>query len=208
MTNNQLHGKKFEDLIKGCGLFPGASDQSRSSTVGIDIEAKFDRSHGLPTSIKTTGSSIVTLSDARRFWAIDYPFRMLVGTYRQVSERKLFSIVHEFLILPTDLEILRGSVTAEEVEALHVGISLAAFPSGQHQAARIWVQQEKIGLLGRETRVTLTPKIDSNTQRRMQCSIKLADLISVSEGGNRHIEHSASIGDLVLPFALLSSRRR
>jgi hypothetical protein len=108
MTNNQLHGKKFEDLIKGCGLFPGASDQSRSSTVGIDIEAKFDRSHGLPTSIKTTGSGIVTLSDARRFWAIDYPFRMLVGTYRQVSERKLFSIVHEFLILPTDLEILRG----------------------------------------------------------------------------------------------------
>ncbi len=208
MTRNQLHGKKFEDLIKGCGLFPGASDQSRSSTVGMDIEAKFDRTHGLPTSIKTTGSSIVTLSDARRFWAIDYPFRMLVGTYRQMNERKFFSLIHEFLILPTDLEFLRGNVTAEEVEALHVGISLAVIPTGQHQAARVWVQEKKVALVDRETRVTLTPKIDSKTQRRMQCSLKLADLISMSEVDMRHTEHRESIGDLVLPIALLSSRRR
>lgn len=208
MTRNQLHGKKFEDLIKGCGLFPGAADQSRSSTVGIDIEAKFDRLHGLPTNIKTTGSGILTLSDARRFWVIDYPFRMIVGSYRQLDDRKYFSLIHEFFVLPADLNLLRGNVTAQEVEVLHFGISLTAFPAGQHADARTWVQQQKVKLADRVTRVTLTPKIDSKNQRRMQCSIRLVDLIAVTQSGGRHTEHVENIGDLVLPIILISSKRK
>lgn len=68
MTNNQLHGKRFEDFIKGCGLFPGSSDSGRSVTAGFDIEAKFDKIRGLPTSVKSSGSDGIGLSDARRFF--------------------------------------------------------------------------------------------------------------------------------------------
>ena len=208
MTRNQLHGKKFEDLIKGCGLFPGASDQSRSSTVGMDIEARFDRMRELPTSIKATGSGVVTLSDARRFWAIEYPFRMLVGVYVQEENQKRFSIIHEFILLPADLGALRGNVTGAEVEALHVGIGLSAFPAGRHAEARAWIVTQKRELQERNSKVTLTPKIDSKRQRRMQCSLRLLDLTAVTERQRRHIVHTNKIGDLVLPFSLVSPPRK
>ena len=100
MTKNQLHGKKFEDFIKGCGRFPGASDAERSVTASFDIEGRFDRELGLPTSIKATGNKGVGLSDARRFWSLNKPFRMIVGAYRQEVDQKVFSQVHEFILSP------------------------------------------------------------------------------------------------------------
>ncbi len=216
MTNSQKHGKNFEDLIKGCGLFPGASDQSRSATVGMDIEARFDRKLELPTSIKATGGGIVTLSDARKFWAINTKFRMIVGTYRQVGGQKHFAAVHEFLLIPSDLAALRGDVTLSEIEALHVGIGLSVFPVNQYARARDWIKQQKRAMTGRTTRIILNPKISSDKtkaksadkQRRMQCSVRLVDLISVTQHDNRHIIHMENIGDLVLPIALVSSKRK
>jgi hypothetical protein len=216
MTNSQKHGKNFEDLIKGCGLFPGASDQSRSATAGMDIEARFDRQFRLPTSIKATGGGIITLSDARKFWAIDFHFRMIVGTYQQMGAQKHFGAVHEFLLTPTDLVALRGDVTLSEIEALHVGIGLAAFPVEQYAQARDWIKQQKRAMIARTTRIILNPKISSDKisaknadkQRRMQCSVRLADLIAVTQDDNRHIVHTENIGDLVLPIALVSAKRK
>jgi hypothetical protein len=207
MTRNQLHGKKFEDLIKGCGLFPGASDQSRSITAGVDIEARFDREMGLPTSIKTSGSRTITLSDARRFWAIDYQFRMLVGIYEQIDRQKHFGVVHEFLLTPDNLLELRGAVAAVEVERLHYGIGLIGFPAGQHAEARAWIARELANLPLDQSRIVLNPKIDSKEQRRLQCSVSLGDLISVTQADGNHVVHTDHIGSLLLPIRLLSGRR-
>lgn len=207
MTNNQLHGKTFEDQIKGCGLFPGASDQSRSITAGIDIEARFDRERSLPTSIKTSGSRTITLSDARRFWAIDFAFRMLVGVYEQVDGQKHFGIIHEFLLTPEDLSELRGPVMAAEVERLHFGIGLAAFPAGQHVKAREWMAQELGTIAASQSRIVLNPKIDSKEQRRLQCSVSLGELINVTNASGNHFAHTEHIGSLLLPIRLISSRR-
>lgn len=207
MTNNQLHGKTFEDQIKGCGLFPGASDQSRSITAGIDIEGRFDREKGLPTSIKTSGSRTITLSDARRFWAINYEFRMLVGIYEQVDGQKHFGVIHEFLLRPASLSELRGSVAAAEVERLHYGIGLAEFCTGEHFEARSWIAQELANLGSNQSRIVLNPKIDSKEQRRLQCSVSLGDLISATQPYGGHVAHTEHIGSLLLPIRLLSSRR-
>ena len=208
MTRNQLHGKKFEDLVKGCGLFPGAADQSRSVTAGIDIEVRFDRVAHLPTSIKTTGSNIVMLSDARRFWAIASPLRMLVGRYRQVTDRKIFETGHEFILLPDDLDALRSGLTQEEVRALHDGVSLAAFPRGQHVIARRWIQKRLVPLREVAGPIILNPKIDSAGQRRLQCSVSLGTLIGLTSPSGRYVAHIDHIGDLALPVTLLSSPRQ
>ena len=207
MTNNQLHGKKFEDFIKSCGLFPGSADGGRLPTARFDIEAKYDKLKGLPTSIKSTGNNIVGLSDARSFLSIAETFRMMVGCYTQKDSQKHFHTVHEFTLTPTILAILRGEVTLEDVVDFHNGLLLQAFPVGSHLEARQWARQRKAALAHKQSMVTLNPKIDSKRQRRLQCSLRLSELIELCSAHETYKLHEDSIGDLVLPIKQISSAR-
>jgi hypothetical protein len=207
VTKNQLHGKKFEDFVKGCGRFPGSSDSGRSATASFDIETQFDRERGLPTSIKATGNSLVGLSDARRFWGNNQSIRMIVGAYLQSADRKAFTVVHEFLLFPESLNELRGRITADEVQKLHEGIAVTRFPLGEERAARAWVQSAKREMLERSGLVMLNPKIDSKGQRRVQCSVTLKALIGVCVEGETYFRHVNRLGDFALPVDIFSSRR-
>ncbi|NJM50485.1 MAG: hypothetical protein HC843_06010 [Sphingomonadales bacterium] len=207
MSVNQLHGKRFEDFIKGCGLFPGASDQSRSVTAGFDIEAKFDRSKGLATSIKASGNDTIGLSDARRFFSVIQPYRMIVGRYRQSGGQKVFAEVHECILSQEAIVTLHGAMTLEIVTDFHEGLLLNNFPQDQHLAARAWAQDRKAALAQVETKIILNPKIDSKSQRRLQCSVHLGDLIEVSKAFDSYHLHDQSIGDFGLPIIQNSARR-
>jgi len=207
MTRNQLHGKTFEDYIKACGLFAGSSDGGRSATATFDIEAKYDKSSGLPTSIKSTGSNTVELADARRFWMIDEPHRMIVGQYKQDGAYKIFTVVHEFIITNSNLAHLRGELTHHSVAAFHNGLLLNHFPKGTHIEARKWAKTQKVALAGYNTLIKLHPKIDSRSQRRLQCSVALDVLIETSEPNGHYTRHTESIGGFPLPQRLMSTAR-
>ena len=207
MTINQLHGKKFEDLIKGCGLFSGSADGGRLPTAGFDIEARYDKLLGLPTSIKSTGGNIVGLSDARIFFSIAETFRMMVGCYTQKDSQKHFHTVHEFTLTPTILAELRGEVTLEDVDRFHNGLRLNAFPVGSHSEARQWARQRKVAIADKRSMITLNPKIDSKRQRRLQCSLRLSELIELCSAHETYELHENSIGAFVLPHAQISSAR-
>jgi hypothetical protein len=208
VSSNQLHGKKFEDFIKACGLFPGASDSSRSINAGFDIEAKFDRRKGLPTSIKTSGSDVIALSDARRFFSVDEDFRMIIGRYEQAEDRKIFNQVHEIIVTRQVSAMLKGAVTVEMVNAMHEGLALAKFPRGAHGAAREWVQSRKAELACMKSKVILNPKVDSKTQRRLQCSVNLVYPREAAEQYGEYVLHEKAIGDFVLPIIQNSAPRR
>jgi hypothetical protein len=207
MTNNQLHGKTFEDFIKACGLFSGSADGGRSATSNIDIEAKFDKKRGLPTSIKATGSNTVELADAREFWKIDKPYRIIVGRYAQDGAFKIFHEVHEIIISIDDLANLRGELDFETVAAFHNGLLLNHFPKGTHEQARQWAKRQKKLLAHLDTRIALHPKIDSKSQRRLQCSVKLNTLIELGTASGNYVHNTQSIGNFPLPQSLLSSAR-
>ena len=170
MTRNQGHGNSFEDFVKGCGLFGGAANTRREMTSVFDIEARFDKLLHLPTSVKVTGGDTVTLSDARRFWSISEPFRMFVGSYDQVGPHKVFHTVHEFIVHSAMLNGLFGRITLDEVAETHIGLGLDRFPRGLHSEARAWARTAIAGLAAQRGIVILNPKIDSKTQRRLQCS--------------------------------------
>lgn len=207
MTRNQLHGKKFEDFIKACGLFPGASDSARSVNAGFDIEARFDRLLGLPTSIKASGNDSAALSDARRFFALDEPFRMIVGRYDQVERQKVFARVYEFILTPDALSALRGALTLHDVTEFHHGLLIDRFPHGHHQEARGWAKARKAELAHLPTRIVMNPKIDSKAQRRLQCSVPIAALIEICDKAGNYRLHEDSIGDFALPVVQNSARR-
>ena len=207
MTKNQQHGKRFEDIVKGSSFFRGASDSARSSTASFDVEAKFDRTLGIPTSIKSGKGRGVALSDARRFWAINQEFRLLFGRYRQKGDEKEFYEIHEFILSPTALANLRGALTAPQIGAFHTGLSLTNFPRGKHPEARAWARQEKSKLKQYVTCIALNPKIDSKGQRRLQCSVPVQSLIDVTNSGTTYFKHTDSFGDIKLPITLISSSR-
>jgi hypothetical protein len=212
----QKHGKQFEDALKAL-LFPGASDKSRKPTETFDIEAEFDRALGLSTSVKASkGCVTVALADARRFWNIDTPYRLMVACWRQKSKNvKEFYDVHEFIMHGEILSQLRGAVSYNMIEGFHDGLGVKHFPQGQHIAARQWakVRKKEIEALG--SLLILNPKIDSKTQRRLQCSVKLSTLKRLAdecpvhaEGVANHVVHRQSIGDMILPLSIKSEPRQ
>lgn len=203
---DQMHGKVFENLVKAAnGMFGyAAADRHRAPDEPFDIGAELDICHGLATSVKTTNGSTITLSDARSFWQSleRAPYRILVGHYRQRRDRKTFFQISEFIVKPEHAKALLGEVTLAEIETFHNGMK--GFGKGAHVAARAWAIEEKQRLGKRLGHVTLNPKIDSKSQRRLQCSVDLRNLWSTC--GVHH--HTSAFGKIALPVSILSGPRR
>jgi hypothetical protein len=128
----------------------------------------------LPTLIKSTKSNTIWLADARRFWSINEPYRLIVGEYKQIANMKSFKIIREFLITPVEHQKLLGTVSFQEVSDFHDQI--LTFGIGQHKIARASAKKLKSSLKSRSI-VQLNPKIDSVDQRRLQCSVAMNALI-------------------------------
>ena len=205
MSDSQLHGKTFENRIKASSRFPGAATDATGHTAAFDIAARFDTSANLPTSIKTSCNTRIGLADARRFWALIDSFRMLVGLYRQTAHTKAFHTIHEFIIGPAELAMLRGGVTSAEVGALHEGISLEKFDRDDYRAARKWAAEATRTVRSRSL-VRLDRKIDSKGQRRFQCSVDIEALVRACPG-DRQMVYTKDFGDIALPLRLPSTSR-
>lgn len=200
---NQLHGKSFEDILKSS--FSGSADAKRSHTAKFDIEDKFDSEMGIPTSIKTMKTDNIGLSDARRFFENEEPFRMLVGKYSQQGKIKSLDTLYEFILDEKALNKIKGNLNFETVKQFHEEI--CSFKKGEHKEARVVAKKHKKEL--EETSpslVKLNPKIDSKTQRRLQCSIALKDLISAVQPENIKT-HTENFNSLCLPVKIISPAR-
>ena len=210
-SDNQMHGKSFENLIKAAnGIFNyAAADRKRSPNDRFDIQAEDDRSRQFPTSIKSTQNSVVGLSDARLFWqSFNFvPYRILVGRYKQDGGIKVFEEIHEIILRDRYRVQLLGNVSEEEINEFHDG--LRAFQAGRDEQSRAseWAQRHKRELMPHIGLVTLNPKIDSKNQRRLQCSISLGKLIEILKTDD-YMLHEESFGNLPLPLRIASGRRR
>lgn len=208
MASNQLHGKKFEDVVKS--TFSGASDNKRKSTSIFDIESFYDKDKGLNTSIKTkkkrkNNNEVFELADARRIFSFDEDYRMLVGLHEQKGDRKEFGVIIEYIIKKENLEKLRGCLSYDEVEKFHSDIS--SFEAGKEgqKKGRTYCKNNKPDLQKR-TLITLNPKIDSKNQRRLQCSIK-RKVLEDALPDEQIIVHDDTYKDLVLPIVIVSKQR-
>ncbi len=175
MATSQAHGNHFEDYIK-VGFF-GASNKCRLPTAKFDIEAQYDKSLSLPTSIKTTGSDQVGLSDATRFFSIDIAYRLLVLKYKQNNDMKSPDQLYEFLIDKEYHALLCGDIPLSLIQEIHS--HLKGFEAGTEGAslARAWWRDKRADIYDKyRTNVSLNAKIDSKKQRRLQASISLCSL--------------------------------
>lgn len=172
----QKHGKIIEDQVKAA--FSGASDYKRTQDAEFDIEAKFDKTNNLPTSIKTSKNNTICLADARRVWSINEDFRLIIVSYTQNREFKIPKTLFEFIITQKEWNILKGDMPFEAIEDFHNSFNLSKFPLGSHSQARIHTKEYKNRLTNEySSQIVLNPKVDSKTQRRLQASIGLNVLL-------------------------------
>jgi len=203
MSNNQKHGKSFEDLIKI--NYSGSSDHGRLNTSRFDIESKFDKDKNLPTSVKTTKSNTVCLSDARRIFSNNEPHRIIVGKYEQNNNRKAINEIYEIIVNEKTLDKLKGNLDFKQVEDFHN--SLKNFKKGEHTEARDYAKKHKQEIIeSTDALIQLNAKIDSKTQRRLQCSIGLDKLIE-TVGEENVIVHTEQFGSIGLPVNIISPKR-
>lgn len=171
MTEVQNHGFIFENWVKN---ILGITELAESYTQRWDISGK------IPTSVKCMGlKNALEFGSTVRMWEVDEPFILIIGRWKQVGLKKIIKSIDEINITPTILKKMRGSISLEEIKELDKKIK--KFPAGivgQKQGiefAEKWKKErkDKMGLL------TITHKIDSKNQRRIQCNLNYNNYVNL-----------------------------
>jgi hypothetical protein len=132
-------------------------------------KAKWDMVVGSSlTSIKSIRQKgAVELGSLLRFYENIEPFTLTVGWH---SNSTIYGI-QEVLVDKQALQLLKGTISVDEIRKACDTLTIANFPLGKHKEARAYFKQwkkdnkEKLGL------ATPTGKVDSLSQRRWQCNI-------------------------------------
>ena len=152
-----VHGFKFEDQIK--------------TELGITEEksytAKWDIGEDLSVKYISDKGSVDCGSIVRGLEALtNPPFRMILGRHKN----KKCTAVYELEFTEEICNALKGELTLKDVTDMDKFIR--TFPRGKHMEARAWVQERKFELENTFTfKLSIRPKIDSRSQRRIQWSI-------------------------------------
>lgn len=171
MTEVQSHGFVFEDWVK---IILGVEKLASKYTQKWDVPGE------KPTSVKCMGfTNALEFGSTVRIWEINETFTLVVGRWQQVGSKKLIRSIDEIDITPEILNKMRGNISLEEIRDFDKKIK--RFPAGkigQKQGiefANKWKveRKDRIGLL------TITHKIDSKKQRRIQCNLNYSNYIKL-----------------------------
>lgn len=173
---SQSHGFMWENEIrvKVFELPPEMNDTKKN-----DIcceQNKFDNNENC--SIKTTGGNDINCSDILRFFDGDFDkkYTIILIKYKQESDTK--KTVKEILEINYTIElrnILFGTITRGVLEE-YINL-IKAIPPGSASEEIKKEYKLKKNMLQKEynMRINISPKVDSSTQRRVQCSITKID---------------------------------
>lgn len=174
MVEVQSHGFSFEKWVRD-NFFAGYAgsymqkwdvppDANRCAAVPSELR-------GLPVSIKTAKYGCpIGLGDVLRQRQIDSPFLMIVGFWRQhTPTEKWFEEIGVVVFSPTTWEALWGKLRLDQIREIDRTIKDLTLPySVARLRAKEWKRQTaEVGT----ARLIINPKIDSKTQRRIQCSL-------------------------------------
>lgn len=171
MPEVQEHAFIFENWIK---KILGVENLATNYTQKWDIPGV------VPISVKFMGiNNAVEFSSTVRIWEINEPFTLVLGRWKQVDSQKIVVSIDEITITLNDLEKMRGLITLQEIKDFDKKIK--SFPAGKDgqkegiEFAKKWKKdrEDRMGLL------TITHKIDSKNQRRIQCNLNSKNYIKL-----------------------------
>ena len=174
----QAHGNYYEDLktrqITGLSKVDYDALKENGYTSGMDIMK------GLLSisdySIKTTNGNKIDCGDVlRRRQETDY--NLVVGCYSQVGDNKVFHTEYTFYIKPEHEQKLWGRMNYNLL-ADYVNY-IKNIPAGKKAQQETKAERTllKNCVSDKNALVKIHPKVDSKKQRRVQCSVKIKELI-------------------------------
>ena len=172
---SQSHGLFWDNEIrvKVFGL-----SQCVNDTKKYDIEAeenKFDPEENI--SIKTSSNNNIDCGDICRFFNGDFTkkYTIILIRYKQASDTKSVKEIIEIAYTPALRDHLFGSISLNSLEQYVAFIK--SIPNGtviedvkkEYKMRKVALQKEH------NMCINISPKVDSGSQRRVQCSIPKVD---------------------------------
>lgn len=205
----QAHGVWFETWVRDT-FFEGY--RSSDYTGKWDVPGEANRLAepalaGLPVNPKAVKyGSPIGLGDALRQYDVAEPFILLVGCWRQTgpTEKRFVKIVAP-RVEPEVWRKLWGPVTRADLERL---AAVVTDRSLSVEEARRRAQAMKSRPPFSESVFVLNPKIDARGQRRLQCSLRYADLMAhLAPGVDPAPEEAPVLWGVVFPQSVESPPR-
>jgi hypothetical protein len=164
----QKHGFKFEDWLKKTFF-----DIYYTSEWDIPAELNPVKEGG-PISIKTAKwKSSIYFGDACARFRIDKTYTLIVGFWKKTADRKRIVKITESIITANYWRSFWGGYTEEAIRQLDRIIKNRDLTPDEARAeAQKFIASQ---LRGKRGIISLHSKIDSKTQRRLQCSIPFTD---------------------------------
>lgn len=177
MIEVQHHGFQFEKWVKDsffhgyAGGYTQKWDVPAEQNTSDAVPAGF---RGLPVSIKTARhGSPIALGDAIRQREIDVPFVMVAGFWEQrTADEKWFVDIGIAKFTEARWDALWGGLDLSELQRIDERIKNSDLHySEARKLAREWKREiAKVA----KSEIVINPKIDSKSQRRIQCSLPFA----------------------------------
>ena len=174
----QAHGNYYEDLktkqITGLSKDEYDALKENGYTSGMDIMKGLMSAYDY--SIKTSKGNKVDCGDIlRRRQETDY--NLVVGCYSQVGDNKVFYSEYTFYIRPEHEQKLWGRMNYNQL-AEYVDY-IKNIPAGKEAQQETKTERTvlKNCIEDKNALMKIHPKVDSKKQRRVQCSLKMSDLI-------------------------------
>jgi len=200
----QSHGLVFEEWVRD-QFFAGY--RPPSYTQKWDIPAAANRAHGgVPVNPKAAKyGTPVDLGDALRQFDIAEPFILVIGYWRQEGDAKRFVNIVAPRLEPAQWRKLWGPVTRADLEKID---ALVKDRSLDYREARRRAQEMKRQPPFDRAVIVLNPKIDSKTQRRLQCSLRFEDVFKfLAPGADPKPQARPALWGVEFPSAVASKPR-
>ena len=200
----QRHGLVFEQWVRDT-FFEGYRPPSYTQPWDIPAAAN-QRFGGVPVNPKAAKyGAPVDLGDALRQFRIAEPFILVIGFWRQEGDEQRFVNIGAPRIDPATWRRLWGPVTLADLQRLDAVVKDKSLTPAQARAA---AQRIKNAPPFTQSIIVVNPKIDSKTQRRLQCSLRFPDVFQhLVPGGNPAMQEEPALWGVAFPVKVASKPR-
>lgn len=209
----QSHGVLFEDsvirAITGLSKTEYQNKLENAYTASMDVVKGVESDANYSVKVSKDGKSI-GCGDILRFMSHceKDQFFMVVGAWCQITpEIKRYDCIYEFKIHPDNYKTLWSGITTEVVQPFVEYVkSIPEGKAAQLANRSLWKQKRQaIYDTYGQGLCAIDAKIDSQNQRRVQCSIKIQKLI---DSGIEYVKYETEYRGIKLPYEQASGPRQ
>lgn len=204
MTESQNHGVLFEDeVIKKITGFKKEEYEKfldKAYTASMDIHKGIHSEENF--SIKVKGlKGRINCGDIENFYnhCLHNEFFMVLGLWKQVQNIKRYDQIYEIKFEPKNFHKIWGTIPLQDILDFKKYVtSIPKGPAGQSANRTLWRQKRNAILANSSGHIiTIDAKIDSGSQRRVQCTLKLDQLTQL---GFPYTVYTTSYRGIPLPY--------